>query len=136
MAQQVLLGLSPLHHCVLPAPETAGLCPSSFKPAVGKLLQLKLLSRPVLDAFQHQPQTDTTTTTIAATSSSSSSGVGMTHLWWHIGLRRWHLINQLQQQQQQKQQPEAFWYSAAAAAAAAPLTEQQLEDLYCNPDAR
>eukprot|EP00775_Hariotina_reticulata_P007199 gene7199-7413_t len=32
-AQQVLLGLSPLHHSVLPAPETAGLCPSSFKPA-------------------------------------------------------------------------------------------------------
>eukprot|EP00775_Hariotina_reticulata_P007198 gene7198-7412_t len=31
MAQQVLLGLSPLHHSVLPAPETAGLCPSSFK---------------------------------------------------------------------------------------------------------
>jgi len=75
MAQQVLLGLSPLHHCVLPAPETAGLCPSSFKPAVGKLLQLKLLSRPVLDAFQHQHQTDTTitTTTIATSSSSSSS---------------------------------------------------------------
>jgi len=82
LSQQVLLSLSPLHHCVLPAPETAALCPSSFRPAVGKLLQDKLLSRPVLDAFQHQHN-------------GTSSRANMTHLWWHIGLRRWHLMQQI-----------------------------------------
>jgi hypothetical protein len=85
LAQQLLLALSPLHAQLLPRPETAFLCPSSFRPAIGKLLMRELLSRPVLDMFQH-----------------SQAQLSMWHVWWHIGLRRYGTMQQQQQQPQQQ----------------------------------
>jgi hypothetical protein len=79
LAQQLLLALSPLHAQLLPRPETAFLCPSSFNAAVGKQLMSEMASRPVLDLFRH-----------------NQAQLSMWHIWWHIGLRRYAA----QQQQQ------------------------------------
>jgi hypothetical protein len=86
LAQQLLLALSPLHAQLLPRPETAFLCPSSFNAAVGKQLLSELASRPVLYLFQH-----------------GQARLSMWHVWWHIGLRRYRAMQQQQQQRQQQQ---------------------------------
>jgi hypothetical protein len=91
LAQQLLLALSPLHAQLLPRPETAFLCPSSFSAAVGKQLMAEFASRPVLDMFAHE-----------------QAHLSMWHVWWHIGLRRYGASKQQQQQTNN---------SAAAAAA-------------------
>jgi hypothetical protein len=85
LAQQLLLALSPLHAQLLPRPETAFLCPSSFSAAVGKQLMAEFASRPVLDLFAHE-----------------QAHLSMWHVWWHIGLRRYGASKQQQQQQQQQ----------------------------------
>jgi hypothetical protein len=82
LAQQLLLALAPLHAQLLPRPETAFLCPSSFNAAVGKALMSELASRPVLDMFQH-----------------GQAQLSMWHVWWHIGLRKYAASRQQQQQQ-------------------------------------
>jgi hypothetical protein len=81
LAQQLLLALSPLHAQLLPRPETAFLCPSSFPAAVGNALAGQLLSRPVLDMFAH-----------------GQAQLSMWHVWWHIGLRKFAASKQQQQQ--------------------------------------
>ena len=101
IAQQLLLALSPLHAQLLPRPETALLCPSSFPAAVGKALAGQLLSRPVLDMFQHQ-----------------KAQLTMWHVNWHIGLRRYAAASK---------QRGSFHASAAAAAAAAGIDALYLD---------
>jgi hypothetical protein len=81
LAQQLLLALSPLHAQLLPRPETAFLCPSSFRPAVGKALMAEITSRPLLDMFQHQ-----------------EAHLTLWHVHWHIGLRRYAAAKRRQQQ--------------------------------------
>jgi hypothetical protein len=80
LAQQLLLALSPLHAQLLPRPETAFLCPSSFNAAVGKMLMKEFASRPVLDMFAHK-----------------QAHLSMWHVWWHIGLRKYGASKQQQQ---------------------------------------
>jgi hypothetical protein len=106
LAQQLLLALSPLHAQLLPRPETAFMCPSSFPAAVGKALAGQLLARPVLDMFQHQ-----------------AAHLTMWHVHWHIGLRRYAAA---------KRQQQGGLPSAAAAAAAA----GDVDALYMDPDAK
>jgi hypothetical protein len=81
LSKQVLLALSPLHHQVLPPPEVAHLLPSSFMPAVGKGLMQQLFQVSVMDGFQHQ-----------------HCSLQLWHVWWHVGLRRYRWVQQLQQQ--------------------------------------
>ncbi|WIA40229.1 hypothetical protein OEZ86_013611 [Tetradesmus obliquus] len=126
LAQQLLLALSPLHAQLLPRPETALLCPSSFPAAVGKALAGQLLSRPVLDSFQH-----------------SAAHLTMWHVHWHIGLRRYGSAQQQQQQQQAGLKVKQQQRTGAAAAAAcqgsglyAELTAAELDQLYLDPDAK
>jgi hypothetical protein len=124
LAQQLLLALSPLHAQLLPRPETAFLCPSSFPAAVGKALAGQLLARPVLDMFQHQ-----------------EAHLTMWHVHWHIGLRRYAAAKR--QQQQPGMQGSQQAHAAAAAAAAgqnnglpAELSAAELDALYLDPDAK
>jgi hypothetical protein len=90
LSYQVLLSLSSLQQQLLPPTEVAPMCPSSFGPAVNKVLQQQLgmamlLQRDMLKLCQPL----------------------MWHVWWHIGVRRYHWVQQQQQQQQsQQQQPE------------------------------
>ncbi|WIA40226.1 hypothetical protein OEZ86_013609 [Tetradesmus obliquus] len=120
LAKQLLLALSPLHAQLLPRPETAFLCPSSFPAAVGKALAGQLLTRPVLDMFQH-----------------SAAHLTSWHVHWHIGLRRYGMAKQQQQQQQQwqrrRRQACGEGYSRATAGN---LSAAELDQLYLDPDAK
>ncbi|WIA19934.1 hypothetical protein OEZ85_005822 [Tetradesmus obliquus] len=123
LAQQLLLALSPLHAQLLPRPETAFLCPSSFPAAVGKALAGQLLSRPVLDSFQH-----------------SAAHLTMWHVHWHIGLRRYGSAQQQQQAGLKVKQQQRTGAAAAAACQGsglyAELTAAELDQLYLDPDAK
>jgi hypothetical protein len=113
LAQQLLLALSPLHAQLLPRPETAFLCPSSFNAAVGKALAGQLLSRPVLDMFAHD-----------------TAHLSMWHVWWHIGLRRYGAS---------KQQHQAPGLHAAADGSrwlGGQLSPAALDSLYLDPGAK
>jgi hypothetical protein len=69
LSHQVLLSPSALQHKLQPATEVVLLCPSSFGPAVNKLLQQQLGMAQLL--------------------SPSIDKVGqplMWHVWWHIGI--------------------------------------------------
>ncbi|WIA21457.1 hypothetical protein OEZ85_000664 [Tetradesmus obliquus] len=87
MSHQVLLSLSPLQHKLHPATEVTPLCPSSFMPAVNKLLQQQLGMAQLLHSALVR-----------------SGQPLMWHVWWHIGIRRYHWVQQQQQRQQQQQQ--------------------------------
>ncbi|KAF6256668.1 hypothetical protein COO60DRAFT_88069 [Scenedesmus sp. NREL 46B-D3] len=115
VAQQLLLALSPLHAQLLPRPETAFLCPSSFPAAVGKALAGQLLSRPVLDMFRHD-----------------QAHLAMWHVWWHIGLRRYAGMRG------QGQQLAQVLHAAAATSnwMGCQLPAAELDELYLNPDAK
>jgi hypothetical protein len=88
----VLLSLSSLQHKLQPATEVTPLLPSSFAPLVNKLLQQQLGMAMLLE-------TDITRT---------AGKPLMWHVWWHIGVRRYHWVQQqkLQQQGQQQQEDE------------------------------
>jgi hypothetical protein len=108
VAKQLLLALSPLHAQLLPRPETAFMCPSAFPAAVGKALQGQLLSRPLLDSFQHQ-----------------HAQLTSWHVHWHIGLRRYAT----RQQQQLVKGGGGSWPQGSVSAA-------ELDQLYLDPDAK
>ena len=62
--------------------------PSSFAPAVGKALMQQLLQHtpvPVLAGFQHK-----------------HARLHMWHVWWHVGLRRYHWLRQQQGKMQER----------------------------------
>uniref|UniRef100_A0A383WHG4 MYND-type domain-containing protein n=1 Tax=Tetradesmus obliquus TaxID=3088 RepID=A0A383WHG4_TETOB len=111
LSHQVLLSLAVHHQQLQPHVEVAPLCPSSFVPAVNKLLQqqlgmAQLLQQKVFKAGQPL----------------------MWHVWWHIGIRRYHWLQQ-QQQQPANLQPQQQ-------AGLAPLSAGQLAALYADPAAR
>lgn len=108
----MLLSLSPLHRQLLPPPEQAWLCPSSFGRTVGKLLMQHLGLQQIAPEHQHdvgQPD--------------------MWHVWWHIGLRRYHWLKQQQQQQDGGS-------VMGCVPAWCQLSAAQLEQLYQDPAAR
>jgi hypothetical protein len=108
----MLLALSPLHAQLLPRPETAFLCPSSFPAAVGKALAGQLLSRPVLDMFQH-----------------GQAHLSMWHVWWHIGLRRYGTM-------QQQQQPGFHAAADGCSWLGSQMSTAELDSLYLDPEAK
>jgi hypothetical protein len=119
LSHQVLLALSPLHHQQLPQPQLAALLPSSFGPVVGKVLMQQLGLRGVLQEFEHK----------------TAGQPLMWHVWWHIGVRRYHWV------QQQQGQPQGSSSSGAAAAAGggqllSRLSAAELEALYTDPAAK
>jgi hypothetical protein len=80
----VLLSLSPLHQQLQPPKNQLPLFPESFAPAVNKLPMSQLGMRQLLQReveYKGQPL--------------------MWHVWWHIGVRRYHWLQQQQQGQQQ-----------------------------------
>jgi hypothetical protein len=117
-AKQLLLALSPLHAQLLPPPETAFLCPSSFPAAVGKALAGQLLCRPVLDMFQH-----------------GQAHLSMWHVWWHIGLRKYASTRQ-QQQQQQLGGVNGHAGGVASSLLSGSFSAAELDALYLDPDAK
>jgi hypothetical protein len=120
LAQQLLLALSPLHAHLLPRPETAFLCPSSFRPAVGKALMAEITSRPLLDKFQHE-----------------AAHLTMWHVHWHIGLRRYAAAEQQQQQQGLDTGSNGIDSSRSSSSSSrAWLAADDIDALYLDPDAR
>jgi hypothetical protein len=120
LAKQLLLALSPLHAQLLPRPETAFMCPSSFPAAVGKALAGQLLARPVLDMFQHQ-----------------EAHLTVWHVHWHMGLRRYAAAKRQQQQREvhggihnHVASGGRSWPESGISAAA------ELDELYMDPDAK
>ncbi|KAF6253354.1 hypothetical protein COO60DRAFT_427423 [Scenedesmus sp. NREL 46B-D3] len=86
LSLQVLQSLAPQHQQLVPCQEQLPRFPASFGPAVQKLLMSQLglrqlLARDVVSAGQPQ----------------------LWHVWWHIGIRRYHWVKQQQQQQGQQQ---------------------------------
>ncbi|KAF6253357.1 hypothetical protein COO60DRAFT_427501 [Scenedesmus sp. NREL 46B-D3] len=131
LSHQVLLALSPLHQQQLPQPELAALLPSSFGPVVGKVLMQQLGLGGVLQEFQHE----------------SAGQPQLWHVWWHIGIRRYHWVKQQQQGQQQQRQPTASSSSRVSSPAGgvaaggdssglSRLSPAQLEALYTDPAAK
>jgi hypothetical protein len=131
VSHQALLALSPLHRQQLPQPQLAALLPSSFGPVVGKVLMQQLGLHGVLQEFQHE----------------SAGQPQMWHVWWHIGVRRYHWVQQQQQakqhsqQQQQGQQQQGQQQQGAAAAGGggqglSRLSAAELEALYTDPAAK
>jgi hypothetical protein len=129
LSHQVLLALSPLHHQQLPQPQLAALLPSSFGPVVGKVLMQQLGLQGVLQEFQHE----------------AAGQPLMWHVWWHIGVRRYHWVQQQQQQQEkqhsQQQQQQGQQQQGAAAAAGggqglSRLSAAELQALYTDPAAK
>jgi hypothetical protein len=116
-AKQLLLALSPLHAQLLPRPETAFLCPSSFNAAVGKALAGQLLSRPVLDMFAHE-----------------QAHLSMWHVWWHIGLRKYAASRQ--EQQQQLDGMNGYAGGSVGSLFGGSLSAAELDTLYLDPDAK
>ena len=87
LSLQVLLSLSPPHQQLVPSQEQLPLLPASFGPAVSKLMMSQLGLRQLL-----------------ARDASSTGQPLMWHVWWHIGIRRYHWVQQQQQHRQQQQQ--------------------------------
>jgi hypothetical protein len=89
LSLQVLLALSPLHQQLLPLKEQLPMFPASFGPAVNKLLMSQLGLRQLLQR-EVEP----------------AGQPLMWHVWWHIGVRRYHWVQQQQQQQGQQEDEE------------------------------
>jgi hypothetical protein len=114
----VLLALSPLHHQQLPQPELAPLLPSSFGPAVSRLLMQQLGLGSSLREFEHE----------------AAGQPLMWHVWWHVGIRRYHWVKQ--QQQQQGQPAGGSGSSSSSSSGLSRLSAAELEALYCDPAAK
>jgi hypothetical protein len=128
VSKQVLLALSPLHHQVLPPPEVAHFLPSSFQPSIGKALMQQLLQAPVMDGYQHQHCT-----------------LQPWHVWWHVGLRRYRWVQQLQQQATARrtgahQQPDSNATTASSGSSSSGSGGRvggwSADELYVDADAR
>ncbi|WIA21454.1 hypothetical protein OEZ85_000661 [Tetradesmus obliquus] len=116
LSHQVLLALSPLHRHQLPQPELAPLLPSSFGPVVARVLSQQLGLGGCLREFEHE----------------AAGQPAMWHVWWHIGLRRYHW-----QQQQQGDWPAAGTSSSSSSSSGlSRLSPEQLEALYSDPAAK